>query len=88
VSFIPTELPTKFIALVQSVGKITGKLLTLFIMPITKGITNGKFHLYFPKSSGTVHFPIALLIIVLYRQNHQRIEKSSVIFGGFLTNFD
>jgi hypothetical protein len=57
-------------------------------MSITKGITNRKFHWYFPESSGTVHFPITLLITVLYRQNHQRIEKSSVLFGEFLKNFD
>jgi hypothetical protein len=52
-------------------------------MSITKEITNEKFRRYFPKSSGTVHFPIALLINILYRQNYRRIEKSSVIFGGF-----
>jgi hypothetical protein len=57
-------------------------------MSITKGITNEKFHWYFPESSGTVHFLIALLITVLYRQNHRRIEKSSVLFDGFLKNFD
>jgi hypothetical protein len=49
------------------IGKIVDKLWTLFIMSITKGITNGKFRRYFPESSGTVHFPISLLIIVLYR---------------------
>jgi len=37
-------------------------------MSITMGITNGKFRRYFSKSFGTVHFPIALLITVLYRQ--------------------
>jgi len=42
----------------------------------------------FPENSGTVHFLIALLIIVLYRQNHRQIEKSSVLFGGFLKNLD
>jgi hypothetical protein len=57
-------------------------------MSITKGITNRKFYRYFSESPGTVHFPIALLIIILYRQNHQRIEKSLVFFGGFLKNFD
>jgi len=57
-------------------------------MLITKGITDGKFRQYVPERSETVHFPIALLIIVLYRQNHQRIEKSSVLFGGFLKNLD
>jgi len=53
-------------------------------MSITKGITDEKFRRYFPESSRTVHFPIALFIVVLYRQNHRRIEKSSVLFGGFL----
>jgi len=57
-------------------------------MSITKRIINGKFRRYFPKSSETVHFPIALLIIFLYRQNHQWIEKSLVFFYGFLKNFD
>jgi hypothetical protein len=70
VSFLPTELPTKFIPLVKSIGKLVGKLWTLFIMSITKGITDGIFHRYFLKSSITVHFPIAPLIVVLYRQNH------------------
>jgi len=74
--------------LVKSVGKYVGKLRTLFIMSIIKRITNGKFHRYFSESSETVHFLIALLITVLYRQNHQRIEKSSVLFGGFLNFFD
>jgi hypothetical protein len=57
-------------------------------MSITKGITNEKFRRYFSENSGTVHFPIALLITVLYSQNHRRIEKSSVLFDGFLKNFD
>jgi hypothetical protein len=57
-------------------------------MSIIKGITDGTFRRHFPESSRTVHFPIALLITVLYRQNHQRIEKSSVLFGGFLKNLD
>jgi hypothetical protein len=52
-------------------------------MSITKGITNGKFRQYFLDSSGTVHFLIALLITIFYRQNHRRIEKSSVLFGIF-----
>jgi hypothetical protein len=43
---------------------------------------------YFPESSTTVHFPIALLIVVLYGQNHRQIEKSSVLFGGFLKKFN
>jgi len=52
-------------------------------MLITKGITDGTFRRYFTESSGSIHFLIALLITVLYRQNHRRIEKSLVIFGGF-----
>ena len=43
---------------------------------------------YFPESSGTVHFPIALLITIFYRQNYRWIEKSSVLFDGFLKIFD
>jgi len=42
---------------VKSVGKTIGKLWTLFIMSITKRITNGIFLRYFLESSGTVHFP-------------------------------
>ena len=42
-----------------------GKLWTLFIMSIKKGITDGIFRRYFLESSRTVHLPIALLIIVL-----------------------
>jgi hypothetical protein len=57
-------------------------------MSITKGITDEKFRRYFPKSFGTVHFLITLLITVLYRKNHRRIEKPSVLFGGFLKNLD
>jgi hypothetical protein len=59
--------------IVKFVGKTVGKLWTLFIMSITKGIIDEKFRRYFPESSGIIHFPIALLIIVLYKQNHQRI---------------
>jgi len=66
------------------IGKIIGKLWTLFIMSITKRITDGNFRRYFIESSGTIHFLIALLIIVFYRQNHRWIEKPSVLFGGFL----
>ena len=73
---------------INSIGKFVGKLWTLFIMSITKGITNGIFCRYFPESSRTVHFPITLLIVVLYRQNHWRIEKSSVLFGSFLKKFN
>ena len=71
----------------NSVGKIFGKLWTLFIMSITKGITDGQFRRYFSESSRTVHFPIAMLIVVLYRQNHRRIEKWSVYKGNHRRNF-
>jgi len=57
-------------------------------MSITKGITDRTFRRYFSESTGTIHFLIALLIIVLYRQNHRQIEKSSVLFGGFLKIFE
>jgi hypothetical protein len=57
-------------------------------MSIIKGITEGIFRWYFPESSRIVHFSIALLIVVLYGQNHRRIEKSSVLFGGFLKKFN
>jgi hypothetical protein len=88
-SFIPTELPTEFIMSVKSVSKIiVGKLLTPFIMSITKGITNRKFRRCFPESSETVHFSIALLITVLYRQNHKRIEKSLLLFDRLMKIFD
>jgi hypothetical protein len=56
----------------------------MFIMSVTKGITDETFRRYFPESSRIVHFSIALLIIVLYGKNHQRIEKSLVLFGDFL----
>jgi len=84
VSFLPTGLPTEFIPSVN----LLVKMWTLFIMSITKGITDGIVRRYFPESSRTVHFPIALLIVVLYGQNHRRIEKLSVLFGGFLKKFN
>jgi len=80
------ELLTEFIPSVNVIGKIVGKLLTLSIMSITKEITEGNFRRYFTKSSRTIYFPIALLIIVLYKQNHRGIEKSLLLFGGFLKN--
>jgi len=80
VSFLPTKLPTKFIPSVN----LLVKMWTLFIMSITKGITDGIVRRYFSESSRIVHFPIALLIVILYGKNHRRIEKSSVLFGGFL----
>jgi len=55
-------------------------------MSVIKKITNEKFRWYFSKSSKTIHFRIAMLIIVLYRQNHRRIENLSMLFGGFLEN--
>jgi len=88
VPFLQMKLPMECILSVKSISKFIGKLWILFIMSITNGITNGKFCHYFPESSGTVHFLIALLITVLYRQNHRRIEKLLVLFGGFLKNFD
>ena len=88
VIFLPTKLPTEFILSVKSVGKFIGKLWTLSIMSITKGITDGIFRRYFPKRSRTVHFPIALLIVLFYGQNHWRIERSSVLFGCFLKKFN
>jgi len=57
-------------------------------MSITKGITDGIFRRYFLESSRTVHFPITLLIVVLYRKNHRRIENSSVLFGDFMKKFN
>jgi hypothetical protein len=57
-------------------------------MSITKGITDGIFRWYVPESSKTVYFPIALLIIVFYGQNHRWIEKPLVLFGGFLKKFN
>jgi hypothetical protein len=57
-------------------------------MLITKGITDGTFRRYFTESSETIHFPIALLITVLYKQNHRRIEKLSVLFDDFLKNLN
>jgi hypothetical protein len=85
---IKTKLKKKQWRVIYSVGKIIGKLWILFIMSIIKGIINKKFCWYFPESSETVHFPTALLIVVLCRQNHRRIEKSSVLFDGFLKKFN
>ena len=82
------EITNRIYSVGNSVRKIIGKLSTLFIMLITKGITDGTFCRYFTESSGTIHFPIALLITIFYRQNHRRIEKSLVLFGGFLKNLN
>jgi hypothetical protein len=88
VSFLPTELPTEFLSSVIPSINLLVKMWTLFIMSITKGITDGIVRRYFPESSKTVHFSITILIVVLYGQNHRRIEKSSVLFGGFLKKFN
>jgi len=72
----------------NSVRKIIGKLSILFIMLIIKEITDGTFRWYFTESFETIHFPIALLITVFYRQNHQQIEKLLVLFDGFLKNLN
>jgi len=42
---------------------------------------------YFLESFGIVHFLMTLLITVPLRQNHRRVEKSSMILGGFLNIF-
>jgi hypothetical protein len=86
--FTDENIPSVYTEGINSVGKFVDKLWTLFIMSITKGITDESFRRYFPESSRTIHFPIALLIFVLYGQNHQRIEKSSVLFGDFLKKFN
>jgi hypothetical protein len=52
-----------------------------------KKIKTKKFRRYFSESSGTVHFLTTLLIVVLYRRNHRRIKKSSVLFGVFFEKF-
>jgi len=86
VSFLPTELPMEFILLVKSFGKSVGKLWILFIMSIIKGITDGIFHRYFPESSRTVHFPVALLIVVLYGQNHDELKSHRCYLAVFWKN--
>jgi len=54
-------------------------------MSISRGITDGgTIRWYFSKSTRIVHFSITLLIIIIYRQNYRRDEKSSVLFDGFL----
>jgi hypothetical protein len=68
------------------VSKFVGKLWTLFIMSITKGITNKKFcqiesRWYYL----AVFWKILIKLkfeIKYYRRNHRWIEKSSVIFDG------
>ena len=48
--FLPTELPT------DPVGKSVGKLWTLFIMSITKGITDGIFRRYSKLFTFQLHY--------------------------------
>jgi len=60
VSFFTNEITDG----IKSVGNFVDKMLTLFIMSITDGITNEKFRRYFPESSGNVHSPIVLLITI------------------------
>ena len=52
VSFLPTD----------SVGKFVGKLWTLFIMLITKGITDGTFRQYFPESKSPTDWKVVGVI--------------------------
>jgi hypothetical protein len=85
VSFLLTELPTEFIpSVIPLVNPSINPLVNCEHCSITKRITNENFRRYFSESSRTVYFPIALLIVVLYGQNHLWIEKSSMLFGGFL----
>jgi hypothetical protein len=81
---LPTELPMKFIPSVN----LSINLFTLFIISITKGITDEQNSSVFSRELRIVHFPIALLIVVLYGQNHRWNEKLSVLFGSFLKKFN
>jgi hypothetical protein len=86
-SFLPIELPTELILSVKL-------LVNCSLLPDTvhhvnyKGNNQQKIQSVFSESTGTIHFIIALLIIVLYRQKYRRIEKSSVLFGEFLKIFE
>jgi hypothetical protein len=86
-SFLPTELPTELIILVKL-------LVNCSLLPDTvhhvnyKGNHQQKIQSVFSESTGTIHFIIALLIIVLYRRKYRRIEKSSMLFGKFLKIFE
>ena len=82
-SFLPTELPTEFI---PSVNLLVNYEHCSSCQLQRESPT--EFFIGIPESSRTVYFPIALLIVVLYGQNHRRIEKSSVLFGGFLKKFN
>jgi len=46
----------------NSVSKFVGKLWTLFIMLITKGITDGKFRRYFPESKSPTDWKVVSVI--------------------------
>ena len=46
----------------NSVGTFVGKLWTLFIMLITKGITDGKFRRYFPESKSPTYWKVVGVI--------------------------
>jgi len=86
-SFLPIELPTELILSVKL-------LVNCSLLPDTvhhvnyKGNNQQKIQSVFSESTGTIHFIITLLIIVLYRQKYLRIEKSSVLFGEFLKIFE
>jgi hypothetical protein len=73
---------------IYSVGKSIGKLIYTIHHVNYKGNHQRTKSVGIFQSSRTVHFPIALLIVVLYGQNHRRNEKSSVLFGGFLKKFN
>jgi hypothetical protein len=71
---LPTELPTAFIPSVKSVGKSVGKLIYTVYHVNYKGNHRRK------KSVG--------IFQRAPEKNHRRIEKSSVLFGGFLKKFN
>jgi len=83
-------LPTKFIPSVNS--SVNCEHCSLCQLqresPMEFSVGIFQFRRYFSESSRTIHFLIALLIVVLYGQNHWQIEKSSVLFGGFLKKFN
>ena len=68
---------------IYSVGNSVGKMLTLFTMLITDEITNEKFHRYFLENSGTVHSPIALLIIVFKDKSTDGLKSCRCYLAGF-----
>jgi len=85
-SFLPIELPTEIILSVKLL--VNCSLLPDIVHHVNyKGNNQQKIQSVFSESTGTIHFIIALLIIVLYRRKYRRIEKSSVLFGEFLKIF-